>query len=214
MSLSITEIWKCPLVISSQRIKKNRIIEAAALVFAQKGYAGAAVADIAVRAEIGKGTIYAYFDSKEDLFFAVFEWFIQKTGAAASVSISVLGGSTAERLEALSESIMGQWDEIKDVFTLTVEFWAASSSSQMQKRFKEAFRRLYDEFRAIVASLIRDGIQRGEFRSDINPESIAAALVGAWDALFLQAWFDDTFEPLITARNFFKVVIRGLSNED
>jgi AcrR family transcriptional regulator len=194
--------------------KRDRIIEAAVLVFAQKGYAGAAVADIAVRAEIGKGTIYAYFDSKEDLFFAVFEWFIQKTGATASVSISVLGGSTAERLEALSESIMGQWDEIKDVFTLTVEFWAASSSSQMQKRFKEAFRRLYDEFRAIVASLIRDGIQRGEFRSDIKPESIAAALIGAWDALFLQAWFDNSFEPLKTARDFLNVVIRGLSNED
>jgi len=131
----------------SQIEKKDRIIEAAARVFAQKGYAGAAVADIAVKAEIGKGTIYEYFDSKEDLFFAVFEWFMQKSGAAASVSISVLGGSAAVRLEALSDSIMGMWNEIKDAFTLTMEFWAASSSSQMQQRFKEAFRRLYEEFR-------------------------------------------------------------------
>ena len=191
--------------------KKNRIIEAAAHVFAQKGYAGAAVADIAVKAEIGKGTIYAYFDSKEDLFFAVFEWFMLQTGAAAKVSISHLGESAAQRLEALSDSIMGMWDEIRDAFTLTIEFWAASSSSQMRERFKEAFRRLYEEFRTIVVSLIRDGIERGEFRSDINAESVAAALVGTWDALFLQAWFGKDFDPLITARNFLKVVIRGLS---
>jgi len=197
-----------------QKDKKERIIEAAARVFAQKGYAGAAVADIAVEAEIGKGTIYAYFDSKEDLFFAVFEWFTLQTGAAAKVSISHLGGSASQRLEALSDSIMGMWDEIKDAFILTIEFWAASSSSQMRQRFKDSFRRLYEEFRAIVVALIRDGIERGEFRSDVDAESIAAALVGTWDALFLQAWFGKNFNPLITSRNFLKVVIRGLSNED
>lgn len=197
----------------SQKDKKERIIEAAALVFAQKGYAGSSVADIADQAEIGKGTIYAYFSSKEDLFFAVFEWFMMRTGTAAQVSVSHLGGSAAQRLEALSDSIMGMWDEIKDAFTLTMEFWAASSSSQMRDRFKEAFRRLYEEFRAIVVALIYDGIRRGEFRSDIDPASIAAALVGTWDALFIQAWFEKNFDPLITARNFLKVVIRGLSNE-
>ncbi len=197
-----------------QKDKKDRIIEAAAQVFAQKGYAGSSVADIAVKAEIGKGTIYAYFDSKEDLFFAVFEWFMLRTGAAAKVSVSHLGGSAAQRLEALSDSIMGMWDEIKDAFILTIEFWAASSSSQMRDRFKEAFRRLYEEFRRLVVALIRDGVERGEFRPDFNAESIAAALVGTWDALFLQAWFEKNFDPIITARDFLKVVIRGLSNED
>ncbi len=196
----------------SQKDKKNRIIEAAARVFAQKGYAGAAVADIAVQAEIGKGTLYAYFDSKEDLFFAVFEWYMMQTGAAAKVSVSLLGGSAAQRLQALSDSIMGVWDDIKDAFTLTIEFWAASSSSQMQDRFKASFRRMYQEFRGIVVSLIHEGIKRGEFRPDINPESVAAALVGAWDALFLQAWFDQDFDPLTTARDFLAVVIQGLSN--
>jgi hypothetical protein len=82
----------------------------------------------------------------------------------------------------------------------------------MRERFKEAFRRLYEDFRAIVVSLICDGIERGEFRADVNAESVAAALVGTWDALFLQAWFGKNFDPLITARNFLKVVIRGLSN--
>lgn len=181
------------------------------MVFAQKGYARATVAEIAARAKIGKGTIYEYFASKEDLFFAVFEWFKMQTGDAAKVNIAVLGGSAAKRLEALSDSLMGTWHEIEDVFTLTMEFWAASSSSQMQDRFKTNFRNMYQEFREIVRSLVHEGIERGEFRPDINPESVAAALVGAWDALFVQAWFEDNFDPVTIAREFLRIVIRGLS---
>ena len=75
---------------------------------------------------------------------------MMQTGAAAKVSVSLLGGSAAQRPEALSDSIMGVWDDIKDAFTLTIEFWAASSSSQMRQRFKEAFRRLYEEIGAIA----------------------------------------------------------------
>jgi hypothetical protein len=40
---------------------------------------------------------------------------------------------------------------------------------------------------------------------------VAAALVGTWDALFLQAWFEDNFDPVKTARDFLEVVIKGLS---
>jgi hypothetical protein len=41
---------------------------------------------------------------------------------------------------------------------------------------------------------------------------VAAALVGTWDALFLQAWFEHDFNPSKTAQDFLAVVIRGLSN--
>lgn len=193
--------------------KKARIIKAASQVFAEKGFSGTVMADIAVQAGIGKGTLYEYFESKEDLFFAVFEWFTQESGAAAKVGISALGGSASERLEALSESLMHSWFEMKDLFTLVMEFWAASASSQMRGRFKKAFKEAYADFRQIVSSLIRRGIEHGEFRLDVDPEAVAAALVGAWDALLLQAWFDETFDPLATAKQYVAVLIRGLGAE-
>lgn len=194
--------------------KKDQIIEAAAQVFAQKGYAGAVVADIAIQANIGKGTVYEYFNSKEDLFFAVFEWFQKKTEKAATVGISSLGGGAADRLRVLNDSLMGLWDEIKDAFVLVMEFWAASSSTQMRRRFKGAFKQIYDDYRGIVSSLIQDGINSGEFRSDVNPKSVAAALVGTWDALFLQGWFDNSFDPAATAKDFLETVLRGLEVAD
>jgi len=200
-------------LLAIEKMKKNKkdlIIEAAAVVFSQKGFAGTVMAEIAARAGIGKGTIYEYFKSKEDLFFAVFEWYARKSSTSATVSISALSGSVSERLEALNESIMNSWGELRDVFSLVFEFWAASVSSQMRQKFKDEFRKAYEDYRRIVSSLIRDGIERGEFRFDIDPESVAAALVGTWDALLLQAWFEDTFDPMTTAKKYITVLIRGL----
>ena len=122
-----------------------------------------------------------------------------------------LSAQDSHRLKVLNNSLMSLWDEIKDAFVLVMEFWAASSSPQMQRRFKEAFKQVYDDYRAIVSALIRDGINSGEFRPDVNPESVAAALVGTWDALFLQAWFDDSFDPAATAKEFLDTILRGLS---
>ena len=190
--------------------KKNRIVSAAARIFAQRGYAGASIAEIAVQAGIGKGTVYEYFNSKEDLFFAVFEWYLQQTSNGLTVNISALGGSATQRLAALNDAIMNLWDDIKDVFSLTTEFWAASSVSVRRQRFQEAFKNLYGEFRTIVSSLIQDGVDRGEFRDDVDVQAVAAALVGTWDALFLQGWFDPQFNPQETAQKFFQVVLRGL----
>ena len=179
--------------IRSRGNKKDRIIEAAAQVFARSGYSNASVASIARQANIGKGTVYEYFQSKEDLFFAVFEWFQKKTEKAAVVGISDLGGGAADRLQALNDSLMGVWDEIKEVFALVMEFWAASSSTGMRQRLKGAFKQLYDDYRRIVSALV------------------AAALVGTWDALFLQAWFDESFDPAATAKDFMDTLLHGLA---
>lgn len=196
-----------------KRDREMQIIQAAARLFARKGFSGTVMSEVAEQAGIGKGTIYEYFSSKEDLFFAVFEWFTGEIGAAAMVRISALRGSTSDRLRALSESLMGSWGEIRELFSLVFEFWAASASSQMRERFMQAFRQSYDEFRLIVSSLIEEGIERGEFHSDVDSRSVASALVGTWDALYLQAWFEEEFDLVTTARDFLEVVIKGLKGE-
>ena len=51
--------------------RRERILDAAIQVFGKKGFAGANVADIAEAANIGKGTVYLYFKSKEEIFSAI-----------------------------------------------------------------------------------------------------------------------------------------------
>src|SRR5262245_15390074 len=52
--------------------KRARILDAAVLVFAEKGFYGAKVAEIAREAGVADGTIYLYFKSKDDLLISLF----------------------------------------------------------------------------------------------------------------------------------------------
>ncbi|NIS68002.1 MAG: hypothetical protein GTO12_03340 [Proteobacteria bacterium] len=61
----------------------------------------------------------------------------------------------------------------------------------------------------MVPALIRDGIERVEFRPEVDTESLAAAFVGTWDALLLQAWFDEAFDHVARA----PALIRALRRE-
>jgi AcrR family transcriptional regulator len=193
--------------------KKTAILDASARVFARKGYAGTVMKDIAVEAGIGKGTIYEYFPSKEDLFFAVFEWYVDHMDQQAHIQISGLVGSTAEKLYMLTRSMMKAGMETRDIFSLSMEFWAASASSPRRDRFRHAMRDVYVRFRKIFNTLLREGMERGEFHADLPVEAISAVLVGSCDSLFLQMWFDETFDPESTACRFMTTFLRGISTE-
>ena len=60
--------------------RKQQIMDAALELFAREGYSHCSISKLAAHAGISKGLMYNYFDSKEDLFFAVFEWFMQQMG--------------------------------------------------------------------------------------------------------------------------------------
>jgi len=64
--------------IPKDETKRQRIIEAAIKVFAEDGVSNGKIATIASKAGIGKGTVYEYFSSKEEIFTAVFEDFFQQ----------------------------------------------------------------------------------------------------------------------------------------
>jgi AcrR family transcriptional regulator len=191
-------------------IRRNQIIQAAATVFAKTGFIKSTVAEIAEKAGIGKGTVYEYFRSKDALFFAVFEDYWRNAAAKTVLGMEALGCTASQRLQAMNEAIMAQWRDMVDSFPLIIEFWAASASPLTTDRFKNTFQQGYMEFRKIVEVPIRDGVECGEFKKDIDVAALATALVGAWDALFLQAWFDADFDPLYTAQQFFRVLIAGL----
>ena len=196
------------------RLKKERtrkkIIETAAGVFAEKGYAGTAISDIAGQAGIGKGTVYGYFSGKEELFFSVFEWFMHEFGKSVTVSITALGKGSAERLDTMSRIIVENCVAMKHLYALTIEFWAASKREAIEGRLKELFTQGYAQFREIVSAIINEGRKNGEFSMDLKPDPLAQTLVGTWDILGLQAWFDEEFDAIGAEREFMKVFIRGL----
>jgi AcrR family transcriptional regulator len=187
-------------------------VQAAALVFAREGFRGARIADVALEAGLGKGTVYEYFRSKEELFFAVFEWSSRKMESEIMAKIEALDSSRA-RLMELGEEAIRQGLANLELYGLTLEFWAAAGTGVCEGRFRQAFQEVYRELRGEVEAIIEEGQARGELRPEVPAGHVAATLVGALDALVLQHWFDPDLDPLASARGFLDALIQGMVSD-
>lgn len=190
--------------------RRKAILDAAARVFAQKGYAAARIIEVAQAASVGKGTIYAYYRSKEELFFAVFESMMLEAGETIAAAAGQLEGSFAERMRKLSDVIIQSWLGQLDMYALVMEFWSATASSPGREQFKTVFQKGYNHLRGVVDTLIMDAKTGGDVAAHCDTGRIASALVGTWDALLLQAWLDPAFDALATSRAFMEVILQGL----
>jgi AcrR family transcriptional regulator len=203
---------------SNQEKKKEQIINAAMNLFARKGFAKTSMADIAIEAGIGKGTTYEYFKGKEQLFFATFQWFVEQSEKAASLSFKEIAPkSGAEKIRVFSQSILNSIKESEEFYPLVLEFWAATASSKYRDIMKEVFKDMYKKIGDILVAIISEGVNNNEFDSAINIDSVVPGIVGAWDAIGLQAWFydgvDDGFDLEKTMKDFTDLIIRGLSKK-
>ena len=191
--------------------RKKMIIAAAGQVFAQKGYAATKIIEVAQAASVGKGTIYEYFRSKEELFFAVFEDTMYGAGEAIAAMADRLEGPFADRMQMLSDTMIRSWLTQLDMYALVMEFWSATASSPSRKRFRAASQEGYQQLRTVVGGLIKEAQRSGEVAAERDADKVASALIGTWDALLLQAWLDPAFDALATSRAFMDVVLSGLS---
>ncbi len=203
-------------VIMSARIvdrpaKTGAILRAAAQVFAELGYEAATMEAIAERAGVGKGTVYEYFRNKQELFFGVFDDYIAGMERVARESIAAPATGAAAGIRQVIHSMLVMGVEGRELFPLVFEFWSASASPDRQARVTTLLRDSYARFRTLIAEQIRKGQAGGEFERSADASRIAAALVGALDGLFLQAWFDPALDPVSMGDDFVGTLLRGLA---
>lgn len=143
--------------------RPHQLIEAALDVFSECGYSAAKLDEIAHRAGVSKGTIYLYFESKEELFKAVVNDVI-----AAQLRSAHQGPPAQSASEALERALRGNW-----AFTTHPRFdgWFRLLIAELPKHPDLlAFynREVIDRAWAILESVIARGVASGEFR-DIEP---------------------------------------------
>lgn len=189
--------------------KRPLILRAATEVFAEQGFNSVTVAGIADRAGIGKGTVYEYFASKDDLLFAVFEW--MNEGIADRIrSLIEEGGTTHERLRRLLDLGAEVTREQVDMQAVALDFWSASRGTKSEERYNQACLATYRAYRALLVAVIREGQQTGELKPSIDAEAIAVMIVAAMDGLGIQVFFDRGVDPATTVDGFAEVLLAGL----
>ena len=190
--------------------REREILQAAATVFAERGFRGTRVADIARQAGIGKGTVYEYFRSKEELFLRLFHWYTEQAFRSMRDTAQATGLSPLTSLRRSCDSLLASCGEMQELYPLTMEFWSASTASEFREQLSREFRQLYESFRGVLANLLREGMACGEVGAHVQPEAIASVLVGALDGIFLQAWFDPAFDPIAAGGHFLDVLTLGI----
>jgi len=173
--------------------KRSRLVEAARAVFAEKGYASTRVADIAERAAVGKGTVYEYFSSKEELLFAVFESINAQISTRIDSAFAA-GGSSEEQLHNLLGLAAEVTSEQVDLQPVILDFWAASRGKEFEEAYRQAVVSSYTLFRNLITDFIRDAQRQGEFTATIDAEALAATIVATVDGLGIQLFFDRSLD--------------------
>lgn len=166
--------------------RRTQIREAALRVFARKGYRNTVVEDVADEAGVAKGTVYTYFDRKEELLAAVFEGLMDEM-RARQARILESDRPPLAKIRALHLSfadLLGRNDEFARVM---LDIWVAGM--QDPERFGIDFKTLYAEYRALVRRLLGEARMRGEIRDDL-PDLTPAILIGAIEGVLLQ-WVID-----------------------
>ena len=160
-----------------QRRKEARpaeLLAAALEVFAEKGFAGTRLEEIAAHAGVSKGTVYLYFESKEVLFKAAIEAAMTPAVEAVEAIANDAGKPAADLLR---EFVFGWWERVGMTSLGAVPKLMVAESGN----FPEVARWFHDTMilraQRAMARLIQLGIERGEFRQ-VEP-MIAARIVFA-----------------------------------
>jgi len=169
--------------------KREKIINAAAKFFGEKGYHNTTTSEIAEAAGVAAGTIYIYFTSKEELIVAVFEEFL---------------GRHMERLQAGVESVDGPIARIRRLMTLGLELMESNPESakiflsqlrQSTTMIKTVAKRSSRAYKDIIESVLADGMAKGVFRQ-MDTTHVASMLFGAYQMTVLEWVASDCTYPL------------------
>jgi TetR/AcrR family transcriptional regulator, cholesterol catabolism regulator len=176
--------------------RRAELTRAAARLFAQKGYHGTSVGDLAEALGLQKGSLYTHIDSKADLL-----WEVAREGAEAfHAALDALpeDGPVLDRIRAALRAHLRVVAEQLDIATVFVREWRYLEGERREQFVAE--RRRYEER---IRALFREGREVGELRTDLDDGTAALLALSAanWAYTWLRPGADtDALADRFTAQ--------------
>ncbi|HPF69128.1 MAG TPA: TetR/AcrR family transcriptional regulator [Candidatus Krumholzibacteria bacterium] len=157
--------------------KRERILDAAVVEIAQRGYVATTVAMIARRAGVADGTIYLYFTNKDEIL--------------AELFARAMGRFIAEGRRRLAD-LAGAEDRLRAIVGLHLELVGRDRDlaiiTQVELRhslhfLEELSRAQVGEYLGIIAQVVDEGRREGALRADVDPLFAAKAVFGVLDEM-------------------------------
>lgn len=188
----------------------TRILDAAAASFSRHGYEATGVAEICRAAGVSKGAFYYHFPSKQALFLALLQRWLDALDASMATLLAE-AGSVPEALKSLSAAFQDVLHTADGHLPMFVEFLAAA---QRDPVVWAATVQPYRRYQQWLTALIEAGVAEGSLRP-LNPELAAQLLVSWAVGILLQSvWDPQAAEWGSVARESIALLTGLLSNAD
>jgi AcrR family transcriptional regulator len=181
--------------------RKTELTRQAARLFAEKGYHGTSIGDLAEAMGVQKGSLYAHIESKADLL-----WEVARDGAAA---FHAALDAVPEELKATEKIRLALRAHLRvvaeqlDVATVFIREWRYLEGERRDEFLAE--RRRYEER---IRSLFREGRELGELRTDLDDGTATLLVLSA--ANWAYTWLRPGGETDPLADRFFAVLLDGM----
>jgi TetR/AcrR family fatty acid metabolism transcriptional regulator len=156
--------------------KRIKIMQAALKIFSRKGYSPAAVDEVAREAGIAKGTLYLYFQDKEDLFFSTIMYVFDNLASMMESNINE-SANPLEILENLAFCQLQFFSQNRDFFGIFQTVLNENLLSTHKKMFNEILKKktgLLD----YESKIVDRGKREGFIRKDIETQDIVISFDG------------------------------------
>jgi TetR/AcrR family transcriptional regulator len=186
--------------------RKEEILDAAQKVFFERGLSIATMDEIADAAELSKGTLYLYYSSKEDLYLAVMMRGMQALHETYEQIINS-NASVVEKIIRCSDSYVEFFHSNRKFFRMFPFLQNPQFHKQVSEAMKEWCGAENQKLWKMVIDLLKQGMEEGMLRADLNPVEIGIIIWSSSTALLVrgdsegQTWkaklnidFDHTLE--------------------
>ena len=189
--------------------KYKQIIDAAVIVIAEYGYHQAQVSKIAKQAGVADGTIYLYFKNKEDILISLFE---EKMGEfVEKIEEEIAGVQSAS--EKLSLLINKHFDILSSDPHLAIVTQLELRQSNKELRLK--INTVLKGYLALVDNVLREGMENGEFKSDLNYKLARQMIFGTLDEI-VTTWVmnEQKYQLKSLSKDVHNLIIAGLAQSE
>lgn len=189
---------------------REELLDAAARVFARRGFHGASVEAVCEEAGFSTGAVYSNFDSKEELFLSLYEERIQRRRRELRAAVEGSGGGAAG-LASATANVGEVFRQERDWFLLYFEF---SLHAARNPGFARRFEALREEGLTELANGLAQGLKHAGIESSIDPRELAQAIRALSYGLALDRLVDNGSAPDPLLGKVLELIFRGLRWEE
>jgi AcrR family transcriptional regulator len=205
MPMALTDASGSPPRRANWEARRQLIIDASAPVFARHGYHATGIMELCAANDLGKGALYHYIGSKEELLAAIHDRVMDEVMIGADRVVAT-GGTPSQQMAMLGEERLDVIHRYPDhVWVFLHEFPALTGERAAQ------FRERRRQYERRVEAVLQAGVDSGEFR-DVEPRLTAMAWLGMHNYTYLWLKPGGRLTARDVAKPFAQIFMRGITN--